>query len=163
MLYQLHLAIHFSHWYTENVNEVHQYKYISTDVAFIQKDYNDECNKLASKNDFLYVRHNNEKAWYKYFTQFRMWINKICILFWSVAGRVFIFAVEGSPNINTATRTTIVSESSWWEMNKMNHGEKTINDNQDAKRKIDMTEKILIRFNIALMLKMYKRKKKFIN
>jgi hypothetical protein len=45
----------------------------------------------------------------------------------------------------------------------MNHGEKTINDNQDAKRKIDMTEKILIRFNIALMLKMYKRKKKFIN
>ncbi|CAG8628264.1 11632_t:CDS:2 [Paraglomus brasilianum] len=129
-------------------NEIHQYKFLNINSTFTQKNYNDERKKLASKDDYFILittkdnlnfelPHNSgivyKQNWDTYFGPF--------------AGRAFIFAVEGPPNINTVGRAQLELVS---QVGKIRAEQiitkRPFHNIQDAMNKTDIPEKILKRF-----------------
>jgi hypothetical protein len=125
-------------------NEVHQYKLLNDKSTF---DYSEERNKSASKKDFFMLITTkdldinlpqnsgfvNKQNWEQYFGPF--------------SGRSFVFAVEGPPNINTATRAQLQLTSQVGRIRAEEIMKKRpFKDVQDAKKKTNIPEKILKRF-----------------
>ncbi|CAG8558329.1 3630_t:CDS:1 [Racocetra fulgida] len=130
------------------VNEVHRYKLLNVNSAFNQKNFNDERKKAASENDYfiLITTKDNlnielprnsgivyKQNWDAYFGPF--------------AGRAFIFAVEGPPDINTASRAQLELVS---QVGKIRADQiitkRPFHNIQDAMNKTGIPEKILKRF-----------------
>lgn len=130
------------------VNEIHQYKLLNINSTFTQKNYDDERKKSASEDDYFifFTTKDNlnielprnsgivyKQNWVAYFGPF--------------AGRAFIFAAEGPPNINTAGRAQLELVS---QVGKIRAEQiitkRPFHDIQDAMNKTGMPTKILNRF-----------------
>ncbi|RUS15929.1 hypothetical protein BC937DRAFT_91797 [Endogone sp. FLAS-F59071] len=88
-------------------NEVHQYKYYNS-ATVSQRLYEEERNKAASSQDF-FILFTTQKDCNINLPRYSGIVDGTC---WNdyygpFAGRAFIYSVDGPPNINTATRSTL--------------------------------------------------------
>ncbi|RIB03079.1 hypothetical protein C2G38_2289216 [Gigaspora rosea] len=130
------------------VNEIHQYKLLNINSTFTQKNYNDEREKSASKDDyFIFITTKDNLNIEPPQNSGIVYKQNRDAYFGPFAGRAFIFAVEGPPNINTAGRAQLELVS---QVGKIRAEQiitkRPFNNIQDAMIKTGMPKKILKRF-----------------